>query len=137
MTDPQEMHKGLSREQLRLDALISAILRLGMLTSVVLIVLGSVLCFIRDSRYESESGFVTLMQHGAFPHTAMAVWTDAIQGGGMGLVMLGVLVMVATPILRVIVSIIAFALERDVIYTLLTAAVLGLLLIALIAGKGG
>ncbi len=137
MVDPEEMHKGLSSEQLRLDSLISAILRVGMLTSVTLIVLGSVLCFTRDSRYGSELGLAALMQHGAFPHTATAVWRDAIHGGGMGLVMLGVLVMVATPILRVIVSIIAFAWESDVVYTLLTAAVLGLLLVALIAGKAG
>lgn len=137
MRDPDEMEEGLSRQQLRMDALISAILRIGMLTSVALIVLGSVLCFTRDPRYGAAMDPGVLMQAGEFPHTVGAVWADVTRGGGMGLVMLGVLVMVATPVARVVVSIFAFARERDGTYVVLTLAVLGLLVVALVLGKGG
>jgi uncharacterized membrane protein len=43
----------------------------------------------------------------------------------------GLLVLVATPVVRVGVSLIAFALERDRLYAAITAAVLGLLLVSL------
>jgi len=43
----------------------------------------------------------------------------------------GLLVLVATPVIRVAVSLIAFGLERDHLYAAITAAVLGLLLVSL------
>ena len=45
----------------------------------------------------------------------------------------GLLVLVATPVVRVGVSLVAFALERDRLYAAITAAVLGLLLVSLFA----
>ena len=41
---------------------------------------------------------------------------------------LGLLVLLATPIVRVLTSLVAFALERDRLYVVLTAIVLGILL---------
>jgi len=43
----------------------------------------------------------------------------------------GLLVLVATPVVRVGVSLVAFALERDRLYAAITGAVLGLLLVSL------
>ena len=43
----------------------------------------------------------------------------------------GLLVLVATPVVRVGVSLMAFALERDRLYAAITTAVLGLLLVSL------
>jgi uncharacterized membrane protein len=45
----------------------------------------------------------------------------------------GLLVLVATPVVRVGVSLVAFALERDRLYAAITAAVLALLLVSLFA----
>jgi uncharacterized membrane protein len=44
----------------------------------------------------------------------------------------GLLVLVATPVVRVAVSLIAFGLERDRLYAAITAAVLALLLLSLL-----
>jgi len=43
----------------------------------------------------------------------------------------GLLVLVATPVVRVMASVVAFALERDRLYTAITLAVLAILLISL------
>ena len=88
-------------------------------------------------------GFVTGLAFG---------WTGSLVGGagasgdttdftsvGAGLLALrpiaiaqaGLLVLVATPVFRVAVSLAAFALERDRLYAAITAAVLALLLLSL------
>ena len=51
--------------------------------------------------------------------------------GGPSIAQLGLLVLVATPVIRVGVSLIAFVVERDRLYVAITAAVLGLLLLSL------
>jgi len=49
-------------------------------------------------------------------------------GEPLAIAQLGLLVLLATPIARVAVSVVAFALERDRIYTAITLAVLAILL---------
>jgi len=56
---------------------------------------------------------------------------------GQALVMLGLLVLMATPVLRVAVSLVSFLRSRDRAFTLLTSAVLVLLLLSLFLGKAG
>jgi uncharacterized membrane protein len=50
------------------------------------------------------------------------------------IIQLGVLLLIATPVLRVVVSLVGFALERDWHYVLITAIVLSILLYSLISG---
>ena len=52
-------------------------------------------------------------------------------GRPVAIAQLGLLVLVATPVSRVGVSLIAFAVERDRLYVAITAGVLGLLLLSL------
>lgn len=53
-----------------------------------------------------------------------------------GLMALGVLVLIATPVARVAFSLVTFAIERDKTYIVITAIVLGLLGWGLVAGIG-
>jgi uncharacterized membrane protein len=50
----------------------------------------------------------------------------------MVLLNLGILVLLATPILRVIIALVSFSLERDKLYLIISATVLIILLISLI-----
>jgi uncharacterized membrane protein len=59
---------------------------------------------------------------------------EALQGSGRGLVQLGLLLLIATPVARVVFSIFAFALEGDYTYVVLTLIVLGVLLYSLFFG---
>lgn len=52
-------------------------------------------------------------------------------------IQLGILALIATPILRVAVSLVGFAIERDAKYVAITALVLTLLLYSLLQGAGG
>ena len=53
---------------------------------------------------------------------------DTLSGGGRGLIQLGLLLLVATPVARVAFTAVAFALERDRTYVLVALLVLALLL---------
>ncbi len=57
---------------------------------------------------------------------------DALSGSGRGIVQLGLLVLVATPIARVALTAVAFAFERDRTYVLVALLVLSLLLKSLL-----
>jgi uncharacterized membrane protein len=52
-------------------------------------------------------------------------------------IQLGILALIATPVLRVAVSLVGFAMERDAKYVAITAVVLTLLLYSLLAGASG
>jgi uncharacterized membrane protein len=58
------------------------------------------------------------------PHTVAAVVRGVGHGNGPALVMLGLLLLIATPVLRVMVSVISFAVERDRRFVLITLTVL-------------
>ena len=66
---------------------------------------------------------------------------DDIAGGAFHLrsrwiIQLGILCLIATPIMRVALSLVAFALQRDRLYVVITLIVLGLLLAGLLGGVG-
>ena len=50
-----------------------------------------------------------------------------LDGHGRGLIQLGVLLMIATPVIRVVFAVVAFALEKDWIYTGVSCFVLAIL----------
>jgi uncharacterized membrane protein len=57
------------------------------------------------------------------------------QGRGGALIQLGLLLLIATPVVRVAFSILAFARQRDVVYVFFTLLVLGVLIYSLFSGQ--
>jgi uncharacterized membrane protein len=121
----------------RLELLISNVLRVGVIASVALIVVGTVLVFMQHPAYlNSPDELPKIVSTGAtFPHTfdVLLVGLRGLQGEAV--VTLGLLVLMGTPVIRVAVSMIAFIYNRDRVYTLITAAVLCLLFISLLLGR--
>jgi uncharacterized membrane protein len=63
---------------------------------------------------------------------------DGGRGGqGRGLIALGLMLLIAVPVGRVVFSVYAFARRRDRLYVVVTLVVLGLLLFSLFSGVGG
>lgn len=61
-----------------------------------------------------------------------AVLADAADGQSRGLIQLGLMLLIATPVARVIFSLILFARARDYVYCAITALVLAVLLVSLL-----
>ncbi|MDE2333948.1 MAG: DUF1634 domain-containing protein [Rhodospirillales bacterium] len=105
------------------ELIISGVLRGGVLLSVAIILGGISWFFVL--RYTGG------LAHPTFPDTLPAVVSGVLAGQPLAVVVLGLLVLLATPVLRVGVSIIAFALEEDRTYVTITALVLAILLFSI------
>jgi uncharacterized membrane protein len=66
--------------------------------------------------------------------TLSGILADARDGSGRGLIQLGLLVLIATPIARVLFSVIGFVRQRDWLYVGITVIVLALLAFSLAGG---
>ena len=101
-----------------LDRLIGRLLTIGTYTSVLLIAIGTVLMF--ESRIDPLAG--------GPPFEPGLIVDDITHGRPVGYMWLGMLVLLATPILRVIVSLFGFATRGE--RTMAIVAVLILVVIA-------
>ncbi|MGD9996705.1 MAG: DUF1634 domain-containing protein [Ilumatobacteraceae bacterium] len=123
----------------RTEEAISIVLRVGVLISVALVVAGTIVTFVHHHEYVSDpSSLDGVVEPGAgFPRTLAGVASGIADGRGQAIVSLGLLVLVATPVIRVAVSIVAFAQRRDRIFVTITSIVLALLLASFALGRAG
>ena len=119
------------------EIIISDLLKIGVVTSLTIVVFGTIISFVHHHDYLSQQPPLQrlTMPGAAFPHTIH----DVIQGikdfRGQSIVMIGLLLLIATPVLRVGVSIFGFIYEKDRIYIAITTIVFVLLLLSFVLGK--
>ncbi len=126
MTEDDKVHQ--------VEILISNLLKAGVLISLGIIVLGTVVTFIHHPDYlSSHTDLQKLTTNAAvFPRTPSEMLTGLGRFEGRSIVILGLLLLVATPVLRVAVSIVAFVYQRDLVFVLITTTVLALLLLSFV-----
>lgn len=124
----------------RTEIAISLVLRIGVSISVAVIAVGLGLMFGHHPEYGSLTSRFSYHRLTApqtsFPHTFRQLGSSLGAGDGQGIVVLGVLLLILTPVLRVAVSIVAFVLERDAAMTAVTLFVLGALVASFLLGGG-
>ncbi len=110
-----------------------SLLRIGVIVAAVVALAGGAVHLFRHGseapRYEIFQGEPPFLRHVA------SLVPAALAGQSTAIIQIGLLILIAVPIVRVAVSIVAFALERDWIYCGVTALVLGVLLFALLGGR--
>jgi uncharacterized membrane protein len=121
------------------ELLISEILRVGVMVSLATILVGLGLMFVHHPDYlRSSADLARLTNPGAaLPHNLREVLEGVRLWRGQAVAALGLILLILTPILRVAVSILAFAVERDRVFMIVTSAVLAILVIALLLGRIG
>lgn len=125
--------------QRHLEVVISLVLRAGVAISVALVLAGLVLSFVHHPRYVGLSGGVgyrgLLARPGAIPRSMSGIGRALRRGDGRGLVMLGLAVLILTPVVRVAVGVVGFVSQRDLPMALVTLFVLAVLVLSfLLAG---
>ena len=117
------------------ELLISNLLRLGVVLSLSLVTVGMSLTFFHHPDYFlSVQALQRLTAPERGPHDLTSVLADAMNARGQALVMVGLLVLMATPVLRVALSLLVFSRQRDRIFTGVTAGVLALLVLSFVLG---
>jgi uncharacterized membrane protein len=121
----------------RVEILISNLLRIGVLVSLLVIVIGTVMSFVHHPTYlHSHQDYVNLTKIGTeFPHTLRQVAQGVRHGHGEAIVTAGLLLLITTPVVRVAVSIFAFVYQHDRTFVVITTIVLLLLLLSFVLGK--
>jgi uncharacterized membrane protein len=123
----------------KVELAISSLLRIGVLTSLLIVLAGTAVTFVHHPHYlSSRRDLVRLTKPGAeFPHSVPSVITGLEHSQGRAIVMAGLLLLIATPVLRVAVSVLAFIYQRDRTFVAITTVVLTLLVTSFVLGRGG
>jgi len=119
------------RSDRQLETIIGYTLRLGVTAAAVLVLAGGVYYLIGNAHMAAD--YHTFHPAAKNVLDLSSIVHNALTLSSLGIIQLGLLVLVATPILRVILSVVAFALERDALYTVVTSIVLVVLLYSLLA----
>ncbi len=114
-----------------LETIIGYTLRIGVIAAAVLVLAGGVYYLIENAGTVAD--YHTF--HPAAKHTLdlAGIVQNALALNSLGIIQLGLLVLVATPLVRVILSVVAFVLERDLLYVVVTVIVLTVLLYSFLA----
>lgn len=115
-----------------MEKVIGRLLQVGVLLASAVVLLGGIL-YLRAHAGEPVS-YRTFHSEAENLRHVGTVLPGAARGNGSSLIQLGVLLLIATPVARVVVMAVAFLLERDRLYLAISLAVLGILLVGLLHG---
>jgi uncharacterized membrane protein len=118
---------------LRIEVALGKLLRAGVIISAVVVLAGGILYFVQNGGRTPQFHVFQGVPGCTLRNTAII--TGLLGGRGECVIMLGLLLLIATPIARVLFSAIAFALEKDRTYVAITLVVLGFLLFSLLYGN--
>ena len=100
----------------KVELAISLVLRIGVVVSVAVIAVGLGLMFAHHGAYLPIRGHFSYKELTSkstpFPHSFASLGHSIAQGDGRGIVVLGVLILILTPILRVAVGVVSFLYEK-------------------------
>ncbi|MEG1503904.1 MAG: DUF1634 domain-containing protein [Enterococcus sp.] len=108
-------------EMLKIERSIGYILRIGVIVSAVIILIGMLLLFFQPANDQ-------------VPTDLWLIFQGVLKLNGEAFIMLGLFCLILTPVLRVVVSIVAFAKEKDYLYVIITLIVLVILIIGMTFG---
>jgi uncharacterized membrane protein len=120
----------------RVEQVIGNLLRAGVIASAFVVFAGGVRYLLHEGR-ASVPDRSTFHENPAYLRSPGGIIQHALQGDDRALIQLGLLLLIATPVARVLFSVVAFALERDLTYVLVTLLVLAILLYSLFSGHLG
>ena len=119
----------------QMELILGNLLRAGVMLAAAIVLLGACI-YLAHHAHESANYRVFRGEPSEF-RTISGVIRSARHGRGRGLVQLGLLLLIATPIARVAFSMVGFSKEGDHMYVAFTLIVLAILLYSLLgSGKG-
>jgi len=114
----------------RMEAMMGRLLQIGVLFASAVVFIGGVLYVHAHSHipvnYRTFTSEPANLRHPSHLFGLVAT------GDGAAIIQLGILLLIATPIARVIFAVIGFAIERDRLYVLISLIVLAVLMVGLL-----
>lgn len=127
-----EAAKAMEEKIRKVELAISLVLRIGVSLSVVVLGIGLGMMFSHHSDYTSFTGSFSYHTLTAvtskFPHSFSGLAHSLSKGQGRGVVVVGIILLILTPVMRVAVSVLSFIYEKDPPMTIVTIFVLCVLI---------
>jgi uncharacterized membrane protein len=117
----------------KIEEVVGEILRVGVIVSALVVFVGGFLYLIGNAWTRPD--YHVFRGEPAALKTLAGVWHGVGQLHAQAIIQLGLLLLIATPVLRVVASILGFAAEGDRMYVIFTFLVLSILLYSLL-GSG-
>ena len=117
---------------LRIEIIIGGMLRVGVILSCALVALGGIAYLLQYG--EQQPAFRTFHGVPEDMRTVAGIFRKAAAHDAKAWIQLGLLILVATPVARVIFAAGAFGAQRDRTYVVITLIVLAILAFALLGG---
>lgn len=116
-----------------LEVVLGRLLRIGVIASAAVVAAGGIALLVAYGRWIPD---YRIFQNAASPLRSVAgILHEALALHPGGIVQTGILLLIATPVLRVVFSLFGFARQRDWLYVVLTLIVLAVLAVGLVGWK--
>jgi uncharacterized membrane protein len=115
------------------EIFLGKLLRWGVLLAALVVFVGGV--WFLAKAYDMPHNYRTFRGEPAELRSVPQIAHQAMQLSPLGLIQFGLLLLIATPVARVLFSVLGFALERDWMYVVITLLVLALLVFTLTSGS--
>jgi uncharacterized membrane protein len=126
-------HSGVNDKDIEL--LLGSVLRWGVLLSMAVVVFGGAIYLYRHGHDVSD--YSTFKSQPDFTREFKAIITGIADFRGRAIIQFGIILLIATPIVRVLLSAISFAAEKDYLYVGIAIIVLAIITISMLGGFGG
>jgi len=116
-----------------IEKLIGYLLRYGVITASLIVFIGGII-YLHQYQHSSIPAYHTFVGEQAGFTTISQIMSGVGSFNAKGIIQLCVLVLIATPILRIFFSLIGFILEKDRLYILITFVVLSVMMFSIFGG---
>ena len=118
-----------------IQSMIGQVLRVGMISSISIVFIGGIFYLYRHGQtvadYSVFKGIPAFVQH------ANGILNGIINFKGQAIIQAGIILLIGTPVLRVIFSAIGFVLEKDYMYVGISILVLFIIFMSMLNGHAG
>jgi uncharacterized membrane protein len=118
-----------------MQLLLGRVLRAGTVISVSIVFFGGVIYLHRHGH--STANYKVFIGTPAFLHQTGTLFEGVMALRGQAIIQIGILLLIATPVLRVIFSAIGFILEKDYLYVGISLLVLFIIFMSMLSGHTG
>lgn len=113
-----------------LQRMVGNLLRWGVITAIIIVATGLFLYL-----FQKGNGTVSYAEFNPLRFQGFAaLFRGLLSADYHAVIQLGVMLLIATPVVRVIIALIGFALEKDRLYVVISLVILGVILFSIIYG---
>lgn len=113
-----------------LNRSVGNLLRIGVLLSVITSLFGFVKLSLEGFEMPKDYSLLEVTEDNIW----QSFWTSLMNFEGMGIIQLGILLLIITPLVRIIFALIGYLKEKDYTYVIISSIVLGIMLVSFLMG---